>query len=207
MSKLAIANPVFFEVTASPKYQSAVQAQLIQPEVGVPLERPMLLNHIDQIRWINPKLAAAIAEIRPMPQGKPRGNITVPISPVTNLSDRVLYEDPKNPNQKLYLPRYRVEEANGQPQIFLRPSVSGGRLTIRLQRYPNAQLQIQNVSELGHSVTVILRHTLKLGSTETGYKDWEFQEISIYDGGIQAVLQVNSLLERDLLYQVLTNPI
>ena len=208
MSKLAIAtNPVFFEVTASPKYQSAVQAQLIQPEVGVPLEHPMLLNHIDQIRWINPKLAAAIAEIRPMPQGKPRGNITVPISPVTDLSDRVLYEDPKNPNQKLYLPRYRVEEANGQPQISLRPIVSGGRLTIRLQRYPNAQLQIQNVSELGHSVTVILRHTLKLGSTETGYKDWEFQEISIYDGGIQAVLQVNSLLERDLLYQVLSNPI
>jgi hypothetical protein len=167
----------------------------------------MLLNQVDQIRWINPKLAAAIAEIRPMPQGKPRANITVPISPVTDLSDRVFYENPKNPNQKLYLPRYRVEEANGQPQIFLRPMGVGGRLTIRLQRYPDAHLQIQNISELSHSVTVILRHTLKLGSTEAGYKDWEFQEISIYDGGIQAVLQVNSLLERDLLYQVLTNPI
>ncbi len=217
-----MSTPMFFEVTASPKLQSAVnvqliqaqviqaqpiQAQLIQTQVGVPLEQSMLLNQVDQIRWINPKLAAAIAEIRPMPQGKPRAHITVPISPVMDLSDRILYEDPRNPNQKLYLPRYRVEEANGQPQIFLRPSGLGGRLSVRLQRYPDAYIQTQNGSELGHSVTVILRHTLKPGSTEAGYKDWEFQEISIYDGGIQAVLQVNSLLERDLLYQVLTNPI
>jgi hypothetical protein len=170
----------------------------------VPVMQPALTSRLEQVRWINPELAAGIAMIRPI-GGVPRNQITVPISPSTTVTDEVLFEAA---GATFYLPRYRVAERNQQVQMSLGASPQGWSLTIHLEKYPAAAIQepARTAQELSHSVSVILQHRLMPGVDNGGQKELIFQEITTESGGIQAVLQVPSIAERDLLYQVLTNP-
>ncbi|KAM3093739.1 hypothetical protein ACKFKG_18485 [Phormidesmis sp. 146-35] len=170
----------------------------------VPVVQPALTAQLEKVRWINPELAAGIAMIREPIVGVPRSQITVPISPSTTVTDEGLFEAN---GATFYLPRYRVAERNQQVQISLGASPQGWSLTIHLEKYPAAAIQesARTAQELSHAVSVILQHRLVPGVANGGQKELIFQEITTESGGIQAVLQVPSIAERDLLYQVLTN--
>ncbi|MGV0025916.1 hypothetical protein [Phormidesmis priestleyi] len=172
----------------------------------VPVVQPALTTRLEQVRWVNPELAAGIAMIREPIAGVPRNQITVAISPTTTVTDEVLFEAANG--AKFYLPRYRVAERNQQVQMSLAGSPQGWSLTIHLEKYPAAAIQepARTAQELSHAVSVILQHRLMPGVDNGGQKELIFQEITTESGGIQAVLQVPSIAERDLLYQVLTNP-
>lgn len=176
--------------------------------VGVASTKDSLLTaKLEQVRWINPQLAAAIATIRTPINGVSRSQITVPICPNATVTDDVLFEDSVDSTKKFYLPRYRVAERNQQVQVSLTPSTQGWSLTIHLEKYPSPSLQEQarNAQEIDHTVSVILQHRLVSGNANGGQKELVFEQPAIEAGGIRAVLQVTTLNERDLLYQVLTS--
>ena len=183
----------------------AVASESVTAVETVPVVQPALTTRLEQVRWINPELAAGIAMIREPIVGVPRNQITVPISPTTTVTDEGLFEAANG--AKFYLPRYRVAERNQQVQISLGASPQGWSLTIHLEKYPAAAIQeaARTAQELSHAVSVILQHRLMPGVANGGQKELIFQEITTESGGIQAVLQVPSIAERDLLYQVLTN--
>ncbi len=173
----------------------------------VPVLKPVLTTRLEQVRWINPELAAGIATIREPIVGVPRNQITVPICPSSTVTDEVLFEAPATAT-KFYLPRYRVAERNQQVQISLAPSPQGWGLTIHLEKYPAAAIQEQarTAQEIDHSISVILQHRLAPGAESGGQKELIFQEVTTEPEGVRSVLQVPTMSERDLLYQVLTNP-
>lgn len=161
---------------------------------------------LEQVKWINPDLAAAIATIREPMVGVPRNQITVPISPTGTVSDEVLFEAPTD-GTKYYLPRYRVSERNQQVQIVMAESPQGWSLTIHLEKYPAPVLQdlARSAQEMEHSVSVILQHRLDPNDANAGQKELIFQEVTPEPEGIRAVLQLASIAERNLVYQALTN--
>ncbi|NJK53299.1 MAG: hypothetical protein HC936_11710 [Leptolyngbyaceae cyanobacterium SU_3_3] len=123
------------------------------------------------------------------------------------MTDEVLFDSPGQ-DKKFYLPRYRVAERNQQVQISLAATPQGWGLTIHLEKYPAAVIQeaARSAEEIAHSITVILQHRLVAGVASGGQKELIFQEVTAQPEGIRAVLQVPTIAERDLLYQVLTNP-
>ncbi|MCY7279034.1 MAG: hypothetical protein LH702_36185 [Phormidesmis sp. CAN_BIN44] len=187
----------------------ASQKVLVQAIDTVPVLKPALTTRLEQVRWINPGLAAEIALIREPIVGVPRSQITVPICPSPTVTDEVLFEAATTAT-KFYLPRYRVAERNQQVQISLAPSPQGWGLTIHLEKYPAAAIQEQvrtaQEIDLDHSISVILQHRLTPGVENGGQKELIFQEVTAEPGGVRSVLQVPTMSERDLLYQVLTNP-
>ena len=172
------------------------------------LQEPGLSTRLDWVPWINPDLAAGISKIRMPIDGVPRSQITVPISPSGDVTDELLFEAPTNANQKYYLPRYRIAERNRQIQIAFAPSDSGWSLTIHLEKYPAPALSLasRDAQEIPHTVSLILQHRLVPSNDSSGQKQLVFESPIAEAGGLRAVLQVASLNERDLLYQVLTMP-
>jgi len=173
----------------------------------VPVLKPALTTRLEQVRWINPELAAGIATIREPIAGVPRNQITVPICPSSTVTDEMLFEAATTAT-KFYLPRYRVAERNRQVQISLAPSPQGWGLTIHLEKYPAEaiQEQVRSAQEMDHSISVMLQHRLAPGVENGGQKELIFQEVTAEPEGVRSVLQVSTMSERDLLYQVLTNP-
>jgi hypothetical protein len=146
------------------------------------------------------------------PMGVPRDQITVPVCPVEDVTDRVLCEEASDPGKKLYLARYRIAEqiVSGQPQyqMSLGRSGQGWNLAIHLERYPPPEMMeaAREAMEINHTVTVILKHHVTIGNPGDGQKELVFQDVTAADMGLRAVLHVDSLSERDRLYQVITNP-
>ncbi|MER3435379.1 MAG: hypothetical protein C4288_18730 [Leptolyngbya sp. ERB_1_1] len=167
---------------------------------------PVVTTRLEQMKWINPELAAEIATIREPISGVPRNQITVPISPGGTVNDEVLFEAPTD-GTKYYLPRYRVAERNQQVHIMLGQSPQGWSLSIELEKYPAPAIQdlARSAKEMNHSVSVILQHRLDPNDANAGQKELIFQEVTPQPEGIRAVLQLSSIPERDLVYQALTN--
>ncbi|KAM3090453.1 hypothetical protein ACKFKF_34795 [Phormidesmis sp. 146-12] len=179
----------------------------------VPIQQLSVTAKLEQVRWINPELAAKIATLRTSLDGTPRSRIAVPICPSSEVTDEVLFESPADATKKFYLPRYRIAERNQQVQMSLASSPQGASgqgwsLTIHLEKYPAASVreQARGAREIDHSVSVILQHRLILGNANGGHRELVFEQLTLEAEGVRAILQVSSLSERDLLYQVLTYP-
>jgi hypothetical protein len=187
---------------------SLLSTAVVQCAAVLPMMQPAVTAHLEQVRWINPDLAAAIAAIRPAVDGVPREQITVPVSLTTNMSDEQLFEAAANPGQTFYLPRYRIVERNRQVQMSLAANPQGWTLTIDLEKYPAPTLgtSTRSAQAISHEVSVILQHRLIAGDANGGQKEWAFPPPDSQDGGLRAVLSVTSPLEMSLLFQVLTTP-
>lgn len=196
-AKFFAATPRAAEINIMSKPSLAVKYQKVNP-----VFRP------ENIRLIDPVIAKKISEIKPQTEGIPREKITVPISPIEQVNDEVLFEEAMDANKKLYLSRYRIanEEVSGKIQyrVSLEGQVQGWNLIIYLEKYPSPKIEIQSreAQEIDKTVAVILKYQLKeSGGVE---KELYFQEVSTEPAGLRAVLHIGNLEERDELFRALT---
>ena len=184
------------------------------PGPAVPAIKDLaLLQPATNLRFVDPDLARQISRIPVAVRGVPRERITVPVSPSAEVTDTLLFEEPADPNRKLYLPRYRltVRQVSGREQyhLSLETGGAGARLTVHLERYPAPEVQAAaaaGAQEVPHSVAVLLRHALNVGGAGGGQAELVFQEVAAVEGGLRAVLTVGSLREVDRLYYALSDP-
>jgi hypothetical protein len=203
LAAVCLAQPRLVQAESGETVSRAIYTQ---PIASVPTLEPALTTPLETVRWLNPKLATSIALIREPKTGVPREQMTLPIAPRSEVTDEMLFE--ATTGATFYLPRYRVAERNQQVQVSFASSAQGWALTLDLEKYPAPVLQetARTAQELAHSISVILQHRLTPEEAAVGQKEWMFQEITAEGAGMRAVLQVPSIAERDLLYQVLTNP-
>lgn len=135
--------------------------------------------------------------------------LTAPVSPSQTVTDKILFSDADNPQQQLYLPRYRLatETVTNQQQyrLSLAPDAQGGwRLTAYLQAYaaPEIEQQAHSASLIEHSTDVLL---LYQWHQEQG--ELQFQEVTKVETGrlLKAVLKIDSLEQRDSIYLAITD--
>lgn len=138
-----------------------------------------------------------------------RAELDVPVCPVEELSDSVLYEDPQNAASKYYLPRYklateRTVSGKEQYRIAIRERAPGWSFSILLDKYPakEIELAVREAKELPHQVQAVLRYVLiDSGGVQ---KELVFGDMIPGEHGLQVIVQLGSLAERDELYVALT---
>jgi hypothetical protein len=206
---MRVAQPTFTAVATQP----IVVAQPVKTAtMNVPVARPTLTAPIQSIRFIDPVFAQNIINIRTPTEGVPRAQITVPVSPAENVTDELIFEGAADPSVKSYIPRYRLAQqlVSGQQryQIALQQSGEEWTLTVHLQKYraPAIAAVSPEATEMDHRIAVFLRHNQMAGGNVIGQEELEFKEKTIEPNGIRAVLRGNTIAERDLVYQTLTDP-
>lgn len=136
-----------------------------------------------------------------------RDQLSVPVSPVTNPDDTTLFESPGDPNQKLYLPRYRIVD---RPPLQLSLAQGGmdWTLTAELEKFPAPEIGAgaQGAGELPHSVSIVVRYNLLMGDAVAGVKELSLDEITIEQAGVKAVLRGQQTTLRDQLFLAMTDP-
>jgi hypothetical protein len=174
----------------------------------VPLRKQSPAVRIEDVRLTNPVLADLISKVRVPITGMSRDKVSVPISPLADVSDQILYEDPADASKKFYLARYRLVVQNQQYQISMKQSGQEWTLTLHLERYPAPEIEAaaRGAEEIDHAISVILTHNLMVGGSSAGEKELVFQEVVAEGSGVKAVLHVGTLPERDRLYQAMTDP-
>jgi hypothetical protein len=171
-----------------------------RPAKVVPLGNPIFRVRTEAVRLVNPDLGNFISKIPPLDPGIPRSQVTVPISPVVDLTDQVLFEDTAG-TTKYYLARYRLSEEAGRFQLSLEKSDSGGSLSLLLESYPAPEVAtFQNAQPLTASISIILRHLYANG----GEKELVFQEVTAEGSKLRGVLRLSSLIELTQLYEAMT---
>jgi hypothetical protein len=197
----------------------AVLSPIASASMTVPLTRPSPSIKAEEIRFIDPLMASKISTIVYPPivgipivgtpiVGIPREKLTCPISPSTDVTDELIFEDPPDQAKKLYLPRYRVSEQNisgsQQFKISLEKAGNGWSLTIYLDKYPAPKIEVESrgASELAHQVAVLLRYHIK--GSDGALKELSFQEVTVEQSGLKIVLNLDSLAERDEIYRAMT---
>lgn len=160
----------------------------------------------------NPRLAAEMVRVRPhildklRGRGTARDQLSVPVSPVAEPTDAVLFEAPADPAQKSYLPRYRLREHGGRYEIGVTAVPQGGwRLSVGLERFPAPELggAVQGAAELPHEVAVFFRYGA--GPSNAIEKRVDFTEVANDPKGI-TVSAILDLAARDNLMFALQTP-
>ena len=136
-----------------------------------------------------------------------RDQLSVPVSPVTNPDDTTLFESPGDPNQKLYLPRYRIVD-KPPLQLSLAQGAVDWTLTAELEKYPAPELGAggQGAGELPHTVSIVIRYNLLMGDAVAGVKELALDEITTEQTGVKAVLRGQQTTLRDQLFLAMTDP-
>jgi hypothetical protein len=163
----------------------------------------------------NPKLAQQMAVIKMrqfdighipigvfQPAGQLREELQVPVAPVRDLTDALLYEDARDPAKKSFLPRYRLRENRGRYEIGVKEAEEGDwRLSVGLERFPAPELgaSVQGASELQHRIFVFFRY-----NDSTLEHLVEFDEEVPDDRGVVMSTRLG-LRERDYLLQAMND--
>jgi hypothetical protein len=137
---------------------------------------------------------------------KPKNQLTAPLCRSTGFTDETIFEDPEDATKRFFLPRYRLAETivSGQPrrQISLEFIRQNWYLILTLEAYPAPTIatQVREAKPLSPKVRLWLkaRHQTKEISLE-------FQEITQTKDKLQALLRLDTLEQRDLVYYLLTN--
>ncbi len=184
------------------------------PRVTTTLSEARLATVAQPVALANPRLAVNLAKLRPhvidvLGQGQagdPRESVKVPISPVPEPSDTVLFEDPADASRKYYLPRYRLREQGGRYEIGIAAAPDGTwRLSIGLERFPAPELgaAVQGAAELEHTYAVFFRYGA--GPSNAIEKRVDFNEKADDPKGVTVSVGL-SLNERDNLLFALQTP-
>jgi hypothetical protein len=174
---------------------------------SVPVGHPQLTPRVNNIHFLDPNFALNIANLRPGVGGVPRDQVKVPISPSANVTDDVLFEDPAQPTKKLYLPRYQLEKQNQRYGVAFRQDGTGWSFVVHLTKFtpPSIAAKAGGAQEIDHHAAVLVRFNQMIGNQPAGQEELSFQEVSLKGGVLQASLHLDTLQQRDLLYQALTD--
>lgn len=149
------------------------QAVMLQPAVAARVATPVAINaravKRQPAQFRDPAVVADMKRVRPdlittLPGRDtiPRDQVHVPICPVPEPADTVLYEDAATAEKRYYLPRYRLREVEpGRYDFAVTATQDGGwRLSLGLQRMPAPELgtAAQGASVLPHSFAVFFRY-------------------------------------------------
>lgn len=199
------ARPSFFRATSIDQSPSDLSTTIAQ---GVPTLFQSPAVQVANVRLLRPELGDLIATVRLPDRGIPRDQVTVPIAPVADVSDLLLFEQAADPAHTSYLPRYRLKVVNQQYQMVFAQGAQGWSLAVHFEKYPAEEIAelARSAAEVTHDVAVILTYRVITGDSLGSQKELVFQEVTAEEGGLLAVLRGNSLPERDLLYQVMTRP-
>src|SRR5215475_4163445 len=102
---VTVVKPTVTNLATVAPMQPALPRATVASVRAVPVKTTPLAVKIDQVRFIDPVLAKAIAGIPFETTGTPRNQITVSICPALEATDQVLFEEAADAAQKLYLPR------------------------------------------------------------------------------------------------------
>ncbi|MFI5959349.1 hypothetical protein [Cryptosporangium sp. NPDC051539] len=140
---------------------------------------------------------------RPLPRPRvlPRDQLTVPVCPVPEPSDTVLFERSDDPARKLYLPRYRVVD---DPPLRLRlaQGANDWSLSVELEKYraPEVEQSGADAEELPHDVGLTLRFAIVSGGVILGVRELPLDERTATPGGVRAVLRGTDSATRDQIH-------
>ena len=173
----------------------------------VPTGHPQVTPSVGNLRNVDPNLARNIVNLRPVGEGVVRGQIKVPICPVPDATDEVLFEDPVQPTKKFYLPRYKVATDHQRYQISFGEDNRGWFLAVNLMKFPAPSIAsaAQSAQEIEHRTAVLVRFNQMIGNQPAAHEELSFQEVTLRDGVLRATLRLDSLQQRDLLYQALSD--
>jgi hypothetical protein len=188
-------------------------AQSPSPATVAAAPSPTVAHSVQLVRWLGSDMARLAADIQPMTAGVPRGSLTVPVCPVAEPTDTVLYELATDPAKRYYLPRYRIAQTappTAQYRMAMGEDSTGWSLTVHLEAYPAPEIgdAAATAATLDHSVDVILRYGARVGGNEaatTARQIKVFQERNVEEGGIVAVLRGTELLDRDQVFGAMTD--
>jgi hypothetical protein len=216
--------PVFMRVGPLPTAIKLKAAEARKPETRKPVKpaarvtttvaKARLKRTPEAVVRANPRLAVELAKIKPhvvellkdRQGGETRGQIDVPVCPVPNPSDTILYEAPAKASEKLYLPRYRLRESRGRYEIGMSASGEAGwRIAVGLERFPAPELGagVQGAEELPHEIAVFFRYGS--GPSNSIEKRVDFDEVTQDAKGV-TVSATLTLGERDSLLTALQAP-
>ncbi|MFD0326534.1 hypothetical protein [Lysobacter gummosus] len=94
-------------------------------------------------RTLRPRLNDLRPDLFPIKTGAGFGRAESPhpISPNQTPDDRCLFEDPRNPQQRYWLPRYRLRNANGQYEVKTAPGQDGlWAVSLALETFPAPEI-------------------------------------------------------------------
>src|SRR5205807_6311765 len=174
---------------------------------AVPVSHPQVTPQVNNLRFINPDFARNIVNLRPGGEGVTRDQIKVPICPAIDVTDEVLFESPAAAGTKFYLPRYKVATDHQRYQISFHQGDAGWSLVVNLTKFaaPSIASAAGSAQELDHHVAVLLRFSQMIGNQAGAQEELSFQEVTSKGGVLQATLRLDSLQQRDLLYQALSD--
>lgn len=215
-------SPIFMRAGAATLMTARMQpspaiaaAAVAQPaRMSTTLSEARLATAAQPVTLANPRLATRMLKIRPhivdvigqAQEGDARETVTVPISPVPEPTDTVLFEDPADASKKFYLPRYRLREQGGRYEIGITAAQDGTwRLSIGLERFPAPELgaAAQGALPLDHPIAVFFRYGA--GPSNAIEKRVDFNEEADDDKGVTVSVGL-TLGERDNLLFALQTP-
>lgn len=172
---------------------------------AVPTGHSPATPQVNNIRFLDPNFARSISNLRPAIAGVPRDQIKVPICPSANVTDEVLFEDPAQPAKKFYLPRYKLVMKGQRYEVAFRQDDTGWSFAVSLSKFPapSVAAAAPTAQEIDHHVAVLVRFNQMIGNQPGGQEELSFQEVTLKSGVLQATLRLNSVQQRDLLFQAL----
>ena len=126
------------------------------------------------------------------------------------MTDELLFEDPATPSTKYGLPRYKLavdKNKKDRYQVALRKDESGWSLAVGMTKFfaPSIAAAAKTAQEIKHQVAVLLRCNQMIGNQVGAQQELSFQEVTFSDGILRAALRLDSVEQRDLVYQALTD--
>lgn len=202
---LVVARPM-------PMFSPAVAVAAVPaPVSAAAISAVAVTTPVNQIRYIDPGLAAQIVRIRPTSNGFPRDQITVPIASSADVTDDMLFADPADPAKHSYLPQYALAEeqtAAGTPRysIAVRQSGTEWTLVIRLSKSapPSLGDAARAASEIKHSVAIFLRYNLVVAGASAAISEEPFDELSTDSNLVSATMRLPTLAQRDAVVRALS---
>lgn len=195
--KVTTTTPPRVTTTTPPKVTPVVAAGQAKPQQTTP--------QLNNIRFIDPNFARNIVNLRPPTAGTPRDQMKVPICPAPDANDEVSFEDPAQPAKKYYLPRYKVATDHQKYQISFQQDDAGWSVVVKLTKFaaPSIAAAAKTAQEIDHHVAVLIRFSQMIGNQAGAQEELSFQEVTLHDNVLTATLHLDSLPQRDLLYQAL----
>ncbi|WND81486.1 hypothetical protein [Lysobacter capsici] len=147
---VVVAPPAAPPVAAPPVVAPAPAVRVAPPFIpGAVRVNPAILRAQPAIvaqlegRTLRPRLNDLRPDLFPIKTGGGfgRGESQHPISPTQTPDDRCLYESPNNPQQRYWLPRYRLRNANGRYEITVAEGQNGlWAVSLGLETYPAPEI-------------------------------------------------------------------
>lgn len=170
---------------------------------------PMMLRSTN-LATVNPALLhLQNPHFRPIliPHPMPRASFSMPtlISPVAQPIDQTLFEDPKAPSSRFYLPVYGIASTAGSvgraKWISLSPSDSGFQLSVHLSETTSPSLS-QGASRLDAPTRYLIS-----ANVQSRLTSWDLVASANTDGAaLKLTLAVPDFNSRDQLYEAMTDP-